>query len=361
MKERLYASHITLLVFMIQTGVTALSLARSAAMYFGTNGWISILILGGVASVNIMLIGIVNRMCGGESVFAVMATSLPRFVTIPIYLVFTVYLTLIGCMVGKQYIHIFQLIAFPTASTFMLKACFDLVVIFLVTKGIYNIGKAATVFSILILWMVFLLFAFSNDFEFDRMSPFVFKQGHHMLRGAVDMFAAFAGYELILFVMPYADKSKKWIRSVQTGNLMTTLTYFSFVFISFGFFSLDQLKIMLYPLLDMLAYIQLPFVERLENLLFSFLLFTVVITVGMYIWSACESAQQVFPKANRNVMVLFIVFVSFLISILPDTLFQLELVLKYLTYGETAFSFGFPLFLILLLMIQKRSEVKARA
>ncbi|GIP27119.1 germination protein GerHB [Paenibacillus sp. J23TS9] len=360
MKERLYSTHIALLVFMIQTGVSALSLSRKAAVYFGTNGWLSILILGCVAAINIVLISIVNRMGNGMSVFDIMEKSIPRFIVIPIYLLLSAYLAAIGCLVGKQYIHIFQLIAFPTASPLMLQGCFNLLVLILVTKGIYNISKAATVFSLLILWMVFLLFAFSNDFEFERMTPFVFKGGRDMLVGAVDMFAAFVGYELILFVMPYADRSKKWTRSVQIGNLMTTLTYFSFVFISFGFFSLGQLKIMIYPLLDMLAYIQLPFVERLENMLFSFLLFTVVVTSTMYTWSAGEAVHHVFPKANRNVMALFIVFITFLLSILPDTLYELELWLKILSYGEVAFSFAFPIFLILLLLIQGRMGVKSR-
>ncbi len=358
MKERLYLSHISLLVFMIQTGVAALSLSRKAALYFGTNGWLSILILGCFAAMNIGLIAVVNRMGEGKSIFQIIDQSVPKFIAFPMYALLAVYLAVIGCLVGKEYIHIFQLIAFPTSSTFMLNACFDLLVFFLVTKGIYNISKAATVFSTLILWMVFLLFAFSNDFEFERMTPFVFKEGKYMLSGAIDMFAAFVGYELILFVMPYADRSKKWMKSVQIGNLMTTLTYFSFVFISYGFFSLEQLKIMLYPLLDMLAYIQLPFVERLENLLFSFLLFTVVVTSTMYTWASCESVQNIFPKANRNVMVMFIVFVMFLISMIPDTMFELELFLRVLSYGEAVFSFVFPVFLILLLMIQKRTGVK---
>ncbi|MWV43253.1 GerAB/ArcD/ProY family transporter [Paenibacillus sp. HJL G12] len=361
MKERLYSSHIALLVFMIQTGVAALSLSRKAAVYFGTNGWLSILILGCAAALNIVLIAMVNRIGNGISVFEIMDKSIPRFITIPIYFFLTAYFAIIGCLVGKQYIHIFQLIAFPSASPLMLKGCFDLLVLFLVTKGIYNIGKTATVFSMLILWMFFLLFAFSNDFELERMTPFVFKGGRNMLSGAVEMFAAFAGYELILFVMPYADRSKKWMRSVQIGNLMTTLTYLSLVFVSFGFFSLEQLKIMLYPLLDMLAYIQLPFVERLENLLFSFLLFTVVVTSSMYTWSACENAQNIFPKADRKVMSLFIVFVMFLISVIPDTLFELELWLKVVSYVEVALSFLFPIFLILLLLIQKRSGVKSHA
>ena len=68
-----------------------------------------------------------------------------------------------------------------------------------------------------------------------------------------------------------------------------------------------MLKVMLFPLLDLLAYIKLPFMERIENLFYGFFLFTTIITLVLYFWATGESTQRVFPKIKINVHYFFII------------------------------------------------------
>ncbi|GAF07812.1 GerAB/ArcD/ProY family transporter [Paenibacillus pini] len=237
MKERLYPRHIAIMLHMAQTGVIAFSLARLAANYYGTNGWISILILGAVATFNIFLISIVNRMGEGQSIFTILERSIPRWILMPMYVLMMAFLAMLGSVIGKFYIFLFQLIAFPTASSLILNIAFDVLIFLLLIKGIYNIGKAATIFFCLLIWMIWLLFVFSGDFEFVRLTPFLFKGGEHMLVGSVHMYSAFVGYELSLFLIPYVDRRKKWMKSVYIANAMTVTIYVTYVLLSFGFFS----------------------------------------------------------------------------------------------------------------------------
>ncbi|CAM4258136.1 GerAB/ArcD/ProY family transporter [Paenibacillus alkaliterrae] len=137
------------------------------------------------------------------------------------------------------------------------------------------------------------------------------------------------------------------------GNLYTTFTYIALCFVCFGFYSFDQLKNMLYPLLDLLSYIRLPFIERIENLLFGFFMFTTLVTVVMYIWSAQEALRRIVPKANTKVLAFVIIAAAFAVAWLPDTLEEVGMWLQYLGYTETGVAFGLPLLLLVILLFNK--------
>src|SRR5690606_26636756 len=106
----------------------------------------------------------------------------------------------------KKYVLIFQLISFPAASPTLFTLLISLVVLSLVVKGVYNIAKAATIFFFLIVWMLLLLFYFYNDFEWSRLTPYLFKESAISLTGIGALFNCFLGYEIFLFVFPYINK-----------------------------------------------------------------------------------------------------------------------------------------------------------
>ena len=56
MKEKLSQFHIAILIFMIQTGITVFNMPNLVATYYGTNGWLSLLIFALIATFNIYLI-----------------------------------------------------------------------------------------------------------------------------------------------------------------------------------------------------------------------------------------------------------------------------------------------------------------
>jgi hypothetical protein len=146
------------------------------------------------------------------------------------------------------------------------------------------------------------------------------------------------------------------MKAVYIGNLMTAVSYLAICFVSFGFYSFGQLTKLKYPLLDLLSYIRFPFIERIENLLFGFLLFTALITIVLYVWSAVETLQRIIPKAKPNRLAAFILVAAFMVAWIPDVLGEVEQWLKYLGYAESGVAFGLPLLLIAILLFQKRGR-----
>lgn len=358
MKEKLSHFHATILIYMIQSGVVIFSLPQQLALHFGTNGWLVLCIIFVIVSLNIGLISIVYRLGMGRSILVILEQSIPKFILYPFYLVFMFVWAMGGCLLAKQYVLVFQMIAFPATNAMYFKLAIDVLFFFLLIKGVYNIAKAATVFFWLVIWTVLFLFFFYADFQWVRLTPFLFQDSEITVNGFMSIYSGFLGYELCLFLFPYVDKKTRLMRSTFLGNLLLTINYLYFAIICFGFFSLAQLKDLRFPLIETLSYIQLPLVQAVGSLVFGVFLLSVTVTSVMYFWSAKEVGKRIFPISDKLLSFL-IVFTAYIISFIPQELTELRTWSQYFNYIEGGIAFGLPVVLILLLVSKgrKRGEI----
>lgn len=355
-KEKLSHAHAAILLYMVQTGIVIFSLPQIEAYYFGTNGWLAVPIAAAIATANIIFIGLVHRLGQGKSVFELMEQAIPKWLLSPLYAGLIGVWSMLGCLVAKEYILIFQMIAFPTTNPMLFKLIVDLLILYLVTKGIYSIGKAASAFFWLIIWMTLLLLFFIGDFDWKRMTGFVLQGGVDMQQGILTVMLAFLGYELSMLLFPYADRKTKIISATVKGNLLLAFGYTLLGIVSFGFYSVDQLKVMLFPVLDLMAFIVFPFVERLENLFYGVFLFSILITSAMFIWAAAEAGKRIVPRAGSTTLASCIVAINYFVSLLPRTLSDIQLWLRIIGRIELGVAFGLPLFILLLLPFREKPQ-----
>lgn len=352
-QEKLHRLHIALLIFNTQTGIVVLTLPRTTAKYFGTNGWVSILIVFLFVTIDIMLINLVYRLGRGASVFEIMQSSLPRIVLYPIYILLGSLFGMIGCLVVKQYSMIYQMLIFPSTSDVLLKLVVDILVFLLVIKGIYTISKA-NVFFVIFLFIQFpIALYFIPSFDFARLTPFLFQGGSDMMEGFIRVFGAFMGYEMTFFLFPYVEKNNKWLKYVHIGNGLTTLIYLLITLESYGFFNVNELTHLAFPILDMYAYVSLAFIERMQNFLYSFFILSILQTGAMYYWSSQALFSQLLPRVSSKFSVFVIMTITFLITYIPKSLVEVENWFRTMTIIEIFVSIGFPMLLIVLLLIQR--------
>ena len=354
MQEKISPFHIAVLVYMSQAGIVVFTLPRSLADYFGTNGWLLLLPCLLLSTFNIYLITLVFRLGKGRSVFEIMEQSVPKLVLYPFYVGLASVWLVFGCMIGKKYVLLFQMLSFPTTNPMLFKLAIDVLAFLMLAKGIYVISKAATLFFWMAVWMLGLLVWFIPSFRWERFTPFILQGGHDQVKGAIEVYAAFLGYELSILLFPHVKKNKRSMAAIYAGNTFLWLSYIFLTLICFGFFSLGQLKKLLFPLLDLLAYIQFPFIERLENLLYGFFLFLVLLTVVMYWWGAQITVERIVPRVKTTVLLFILLAVSYCISFIPKTLEQVNVWITNLGYAATGIALGFPLILIMILLIQRK-------
>lgn len=353
MNEKLNGFHIFILIHMIQVGVGIFVLPRIAAEYFGYNGWLMLIVIAATAAFNIYLIWVVWKMGNGTDIFTIFESFLPKWIVYPLYVMVGLTWSLTASLVAKEYVLIFQVTAFPTANPMSFMFVVSLLAYLLIAKGINAVVKASTVFFFLILWMLPLQFPFYNDLQLSRYTFYVFQEGKEHVTGFLNLYGSFLGYELCMLLFPHIHQKTRFFTGVQLANVVSFFVYISVCLVCFGFYSLQQLKLIMFPCIDLLAYIKFPFIERAENMLFSFLVFRILITIAMYHWSASLFLQRVFKKSKRARITLYMMVITFLISFIPSVLDEVGKWLFMGTYVMIAYAFLIPICLIGILFIQR--------
>lgn len=355
-QEKLSRFNIAAMIYNTQVGVVVFILPRTIATHFGTNGWVAIIPIFILISLNIILINSVYRLGKGKSVFEILKAGLPRFVLIPVYLVMGSSMAMVGCLVIKQYVLIYQMLIFPHTPDSLLKFSIEVLVFLLVTKGIYNMSKANILIVAVILTMLPLSIAFWMEMEFVRMTPFFLKEGKDMWQGWIKLYSAFMGYELSLFLFPFAEKGKKWLKYVHFGNGFTFLMYLLVTIECYSFFNYRELTHLSFPLLEMFGYLHFPFAERIQNFLYSFFLLSILFTSAMYYWSSQLVISELMPRLNKKWVLILLMGITFFVARLPKTLIVVEKWFGHLTYFQLGIALGVPILALLALLLKKGKE-----
>lgn len=351
MKEKLSPVQVSILVYMIQSGVILFSLPRLTGEAFGTNGWISIIIVSMIVNINLVLIWYVFKVGDGRSMFELMS-FIPKWIRLILSLFFSGIWLGLGTLVMVKYILLLKMLFYQNVSTLLLMAMGLILTYLLVNKGIYHIAKATFVLFIFTVWTVFLLLFHLPDFSFIRLTPFIFQGEKDILRGGVGMYTALLGYELVILFLHNVEKKR--LKAILIGNTITSTIYFGVCFVSFGFFSFDMLLKDMYPVVTLLEYISFPVLERVENLIFSLFGLKVLITTVMYLWASKEVLEQQFQRIKSKYILLFILFLSFFISIFLKIMRQVDQWLEYLAWIEVGISYLLPLLLLIIAFFTRK-------
>lgn len=353
MKEKLNGFHVALLIYMIELDVTVFMLPRTVAVNIGTNGWLGFLGLSLIAAFNIWLYRLVYRAGGGRSVFDISEAVLPKFALFPVYGMLSLLWLAIGAFAGKSFVLVFQTLSFQTSSDMQIFAVYCLLVFMLLSKDLYNIVKASSVFFLLSIWMILLAPYFFKDWSYHRFTTFLFKgtENGFSLSGLLDVYAVFIGYELCVFLFPFSDAKTKLFKGVFAGHALITSTNLIAILISFGFFSFEEVKILQFPVIHTLEYIELPFINRVENLVFPFFLYSNLITTVMFAFAARSALGRMLPRVEAKRFALPLAAALFALGFFPSVFREAATLIRLTYFTETGVAFALPLLLLLLLKI----------
>lgn len=358
MKEKLNGFHVALLVYMLELDVTLFMLPRLVASEIGTNGWLGFLGLSLIATFNIWLYRLVYRAGGGRSVFDIAEGALPKAVLYPVYVLLALLWLSIGAFAGKTFILIFQTLTFQTSSPMLIFCLYCLLVYALLTKDLYSIVKASTVFFLLTVWILSLTPYFFRDWSLHRFTSFFFEgtKNGHTLAGLLDVYTVFIGYELCMFLFPYSEAKTKLFKGVFAGHALISSVQLLAIAISFGFFSFEEVKILEFPVIHTLEFIEMPFINRVENLVFPFFLFSNLVSSVMFAFAALSGVRRMLPKFSQKQLALPLTAILFLFGFLPTAFREAAEWIRFAYFSETGVAFALPLLLLLFIKLGKPSK-----
>ncbi|SDX38451.1 GerAB/ArcD/ProY family transporter [Paenibacillus sp. CF384] len=303
MNEKLKFSQTVILAITLQYGIISFEMPRLLAEEFGYNGWLALFGFGAISSLNLWLIAFVYRYSNGVNIYTIARRVLPAGIVIPLFSLLTLQWTVLGVLISKQFLLILRSTSFPTIEPLYLYILLGALILLLLSKGIIGIATTTVIFFICMFWLVILVpETLFNQFNFTRFTPYLFKDGAFTLKGMLNIYFAFLGYELCLLLFPYSGKKTRLMTGFQLANLIVTLLYCISAILTFSFYSFEQLQQLAYPSLNTLSFIRFPFVQRVDDLIFNLFMLRALIITSMYLWAAIELVRNMVTSVKKRVI-----------------------------------------------------------
>lgn len=355
--EKFKPFYLFFITYMTQTGIVLFMLPNMVANYFGYNGWLMIIPISVFAMIQIGLIAGIYYFNKGSSIFQTIETSFSKvnIIAKPLYLCLSIFWSVLSITVAKQYVHVMKFLYFPQTNIQWFVLLTLILTYYLVTSGIVTIAHVSTLFFFLSAPMIFLLIYFVPDFSFLQFSTFVFNEHNDFYGGMIELYTAFLGFEVTLFMFPYIKKEKKVFKYVFWGHLYTTLIYLSVTIFCYGFNSFQQLNYQVYPVINLFQYIEFDFIERLDSGLFILFYLKLIITITMYIWISLVTFKRVVMwSAQRSAFALLVV--GYLVTLPFVTKNELTSLLSLLAKVQILISIFLPLLVLTIIFLKRRRK-----
>ncbi len=147
------------------------------------------------------------------------------------------------------------------------------------------------------------LFSFLPALEFANYRNVLPVLDHNMidlLAGTKAMALSFLGIKLAFFYYPFIKNPEQAMKWAQVGNIITTFTYLFIAFVSFVFFSQEQLEITIWATVSLWQIFELPFLERFEYTGISLWLLVVIPNICLALWLLAEGYVFSFLVINEG-------------------------------------------------------------
>ncbi|OPH47407.1 hypothetical protein BC351_39955 [Paenibacillus ferrarius] len=335
-----------LIIFGAQVGIGELSLPHDLAKTAGTDGWISIL-LGWILSILLSLV-IINIMekTPEYTLFELLSKYFGKWVGKSLFVLWILYAVYGASVVMFSTIHIIKIWVVPDIRNFILMILF-IIPIYMITKhGIRVIGLFAEFVFLITLWMPFLLLLALKDGQWLYLFP-LGKEGLFPILSTVkSTIFSFLGFELAFMLYPFLKDKKSAYKGIVIANSLSMIIYLIVTVISFIKFAPKEITEYVYPTLNLFKAIRLPFLERFEIIFLSFYLFTLIMAIIPYLYTALLGASQLFGKQDHRNFLRILLFLWILLSFffLPSSS-QITQMGKFWGMAGLYSAFVFPIFL----------------
>ena len=201
-------------------------------------------------------------------------------------------------------------------------------------------------------WLILLLPLTFDHFIFERIAPIFNTPVVDIGQGMLKTTYSLLGFECILFIYPFVKDKTKVFRFALLGMWFTLLLMLSLTIVSILFFSPNQLKHTIWPILNMMSIVRVPFIEIFEYIAVSFWILIIYSNLTLFLWIASKGIKRVFKlRQKKGVYVSGILI--FILSFVINDRDSIEKFSDFVNYFGFCLWICYPIFLFLITKVKK--------
>ncbi|MCZ8520788.1 MULTISPECIES: GerAB/ArcD/ProY family transporter [Paenibacillus] len=311
---------ITIASMMIGVGILTLpkTLARAT---LASDGWMSIVIAGGLAVGCAWVLGRLAGRYHGQGLYAYASSLISKPVAMVWVLCMSVYFMLFCAYEIRAIANISKQYLFERTPVEMIALTFLLVTVYAVAGSRIGLIRLNTLFLPIVMCISAFVLMFSIPlFHISDVKPFFVTDWRKVMGGAKETVFSLLGFEVVLFYTALMNRPKDAPKAAVLGVTLPVLLYLVVYLIALGVFSHPALKEVTYPAIELAKEMQVPgeFFERFESIFFTIWIMTIFNTATMAMDLAIFTLGNVFGSLKRKQGVLLMSPVIYLICMFPE-------------------------------------------
>ncbi|WP_161784687.1 GerAB/ArcD/ProY family transporter [Halalkalibacter okhensis] len=351
------------IIIQTQIGVGILSLPYT--IYEGgakTDAWIAMIMVGGVVQLIIFLYWFISTRFKATSFYNLMSKLYGKYIGKVLSVFYTIYFIFVSSLTLILFNFIIEIWAFPRTPNWAFNLLMSFLAYYLVVEKLKVIGRFHTLVSILLVTIVLLTLPAYPHMDIRYIMPIGDSGLLNMLKGGKEALLSVLGFELILFLMPFVDGTKKAkLVSASLANVFVTGLYTYLTFICLLFFSPEEIKLVPEPVLYLLKAFTFPVLERIDIVFLAIWIISVVTTLISYVYIASVGLADVLSVGHHKKTAPFIIASSFLIALIPRNTLSIGNWSEIIPHVGLLFVIVIPAITAVYIMIFRRNQVNEDA
>ncbi|KAJ48898.1 spore germination protein AB [Clostridium tetanomorphum] len=318
-----YSLFATLVVTII--GVNVFSYPSELANIVGGDGWIVILLSSIISYFLIYVICKVIRNNDYAHTYEILQNNLGKIfgglATLSLIL-YSIFFLSTGLRVFTEEIKMYLLERTPTEFIFLVTI---LTGSYLVRAELDSLIK----FNEISFWLMFIpvivVFIFSfYDADITNLLPVLNNAPESYLKGIMRSMNRFMGFQILFLILPFVKEKRNIKRIVFNGIIFIALFYVLVFILAVGIFGKEQTKILLWPTITMIKYIDIPgaFIERWEGIIMSIWIIFYFTTFTNHYYFASDLLRKVLNFKDIKLASSIILPFIYLVAIYPKNIAQ---------------------------------------
>lgn len=315
------------------------------------DGWMSILLGGGVAIIFAWIIGKLGEAFPGENFHSMVTRIINRKTAHLLTMCLAINFLLFVSYQVRGVSTITRLYLFDNTPEEVIGFVFLLVLAYgVVGPSIALIRLNLLFFPVVVFVLMLLVILNIGRFNVHNLMPVFKSDAAGILQASKETTFSYLGVEIFLFYNVYVLKKQKITASTIGGVILPTILYlliFVFVVAVFGEVVVEHT---LYPVAELAREVEVPgeVFERFEFFFFVIWLITLFCTAVMALDVAILSMNAIFPKLRKTSLLISCLPIIYITGLLPNGLNELSLFANWVSYIGICVAWIIPALLLLI-------------
>ncbi|WP_162848363.1 GerAB/ArcD/ProY family transporter [Paenibacillus nanensis] len=333
-------------MYKTQIGIGVLILPNVLTKAAGNSGWISLLLGWMIATASGYFMIQVMKRHPGQTFDGMLQAVLGKWAGRTVLALWVAYTACTVAVVLYTEVNIIQIWILRDMNQLLLVLALLIPVYRLARCRLQVQGRYAEFVYIFTFWMPPLVLFSLKEAHALNLLPIAGDGLWPILNGIRASLVPFLGFETAFLLYPHLQDKTKAFKGVLAANSLSLLIYIFVFLTSTMYFSSEELRTYLWPTLQLLKAVTMPFIERFEIVFLAYYIILVTQTLSAYLFFAASGIQSLIgSKDHKRPVVLLIVLLIGVAWIWKPTLEEMEMVSGGFDTVSIGMGYVFPLLL----------------